>query len=243
MRAFPRCFAPGAATGKVVTVPPDEAHHLAHVLRLQPGDGVGLFDGMGGEWVGFVQALAPEVTVEIVDVSSPAPEPPVRVTLAAGLLKGAQMDAVVRDATMLGVFAVAPMATQHVAIARRAWRSGESVQRWQRVALASARQCRRAVVPVISPVTSFDDVLTGTPADVTIMCVEPGHLDELATTGAGPAPETALVMIGPEGGWSSEELERAVAAGARFMHLGPRTLRAETAPTVALSSLWTQWGW
>jgi 16S rRNA (uracil1498-N3)-methyltransferase len=243
MRSFPRCFVPGAAKGRIVSVSPGEAHHLVHVLRLQPGDGVGLFDGLGGEWVGFVQALVPEVTIEVVDEAAPAAEPPVRVTLAVGLLKGAQMDSVVRDATMLGVFAIAPMSTRHVSIGRRGWRGGEAVERWNRVALASARQCRRAVVPVISPVTAFDAVLAGTRADVTLMCVEPGRLSEGAASGAGPAPGSALVLIGPEGGWSSEEIARALGAGARFIHLGPRTLRAETAPVVALSSLWTQWGW
>jgi len=243
MRAFPRCFVPSAGVGKVVTVSSEEAHHLAHVLRLQPGDGVGLFDGMGGEWVGFVQTLAPEFTVEVVDAARAVAEPAVRVTLAIGLLKGAQMDAVVRDATMLGVFAIVPMKTQHVSVGRRAWRSGEAVQRWHRVAVASARQCRRAVIPVISPIASFDSTLTETPADFTVMCVEPDRAADQTSLDPGPAPATALVMIGPEGGWSAEEVERAVGVGARLMHLGPRTIRAETAPTVALSCLWSHWGW
>ena len=238
MRAFPRCFVP-----KVVAVPPEEAHHLARVLRREPGDGVGLFDGMGGEWVGFVHTVAPEFTVEVVDAAVPAPEPPVRVTLGIGLLKGVQMDAVVRDATMLGVFAIAPMVTQHVSIGRRGWRGGAALQRWHRVALASARQCRRAVVPVISPVTPFESVLRETPADVTVMCVEPARVVEHEADEVGQKPGTALVLVGPEGGWSSDEVERAVAHGARLIHLGPRTLRAESAPTVALSCLWTRWGW
>ncbi len=244
MPSFPRCFVPGAAPGKVVAVGADEAHHLVHVLRLEPGDSVGLFDGIGGEWLGFVHAVAPAVTIEVVDAASPAAEPPVRVTLAVSLLKGAQMDTVVREATMLGVFAIAPMTSQHVAIGRRTWRGGESVQRWQRVAVASARQCRRAVVPVIAPVMPFESVLTETGADVTIVCVEPGRADgPLVAADAGPAPASALVMVGPEGGWSAGEAERAAAEGARFIHLGPRTLRAEVVPTVALSCLWTQWGW
>jgi 16S rRNA (uracil1498-N3)-methyltransferase len=243
MRAFPRCFAPAAGTSKVVTVPPDEAHHLTNVLRLRPGDGVGLFDGMGGEWVGFVQTVTPEVTVEVVDTASPAAEPPVRVTLAVGLLKGAQMDAVVRDATMLGVFAIAPVVTRHVAVSRRAWQAGHTTERWHRVALASARQCRRAVIPAIGPVMSFDTILAECGADVIVMCVEPGHLTDGAATGPGPAPDSALLLVGPEGGWAPEEVAKALGCGARLMWLGPRTLRAETAPTVALSALWTQWGW
>jgi len=243
MPAFPRCFVPGAGAGKVVTVSDDEAHHLAHVLRLRPGDGVGLFDGMGGEWVGFVQTVAPDFTVEVVDAGRAAAEPKVRVTLAVGLLKGSKMDIVVRDATMMGVFAIAPIATKHVALSRRSWRSGEAVQRWHRVAVASARQCRRAVIPAISPITQFEATLTETRADVTVMCVEPEHVGDSNAIDSGPAPASALVMIGPEGGWSAEEVERAVGVGARLIHLGPRTLRAEVVPTVALSCLWTRWGW
>jgi 16S rRNA (uracil1498-N3)-methyltransferase len=243
VKAFPRFFVPTAGGERRVTLRADEAHHLTRVLRLRPGDGVGVFDGAGGEWVGYVQSVAPRVTIEIVEAGQPAPEPPVRVTLGVALLKGAQMDAVVRDAAMLGAFAIAPLVCQHVATTRRAWQGGAVLQRWQRVALASARQCRRAVVPVVGPVMSFDTTLETVAADVTLMCVEP-HLEaSAASPSAGPRPGSALVLVGPEGGWSAAEVDRAVACGARLMHLGPRTLRAEAVPAVMLSALWTQWGW
>lgn len=243
VKTFPRFYVPTASGASRVTLSADEAHHLTRVLRLHPGDGVGIFDGAGGEWVGYVQAVTPAVTIEIVEAGQPAPEPPVRVTLAVSLLKGAQMDAVVRDATMLGVFAIVPMVSQHVAVARRAWLGGAVTERWQRVALASARQCRRAVVPVISPIRTFDAVIDEASADLTLMCVEPQLLAASEGAPAGTRPSTALGLVGPEGGWSSAELDVAVARGARLMHLGPRTLRAETVPTVMLSALWTQWGW
>jgi 16S rRNA (uracil1498-N3)-methyltransferase len=243
VKAFPRFFVPTAAGAHRVTLGADEAHHLTRVLRLHPGDGVGVFDGAGGEWIGYVQTVTPKVTIEIVEAGQPAAEPPVRVTLAVSLLKGAQMDAVVRDATMLGVFAIVPMVSRHVAVARRAWQGGAATERWQRVALASARQCRRAVVPIISPIRTFDDVVEDTVAEVTLVGVEPQLLASSEGASAGPRPDTALVLVGPEGGWSSAEVDLAVERGARLMHLGPRTLRAETVPTVMLSALWTQWGW
>lgn len=243
MPALPRCFVPAAAGSKIVTVSREEAHHLTRVLRLRPGDGVGLFDGMGGEWVGLLKSVSPEVTVEVIDAAIPAPEPDVRVTLAIGLLKGAQMDAVVRDATMLGVFAIVPMASRHVSITRRGVQGGAALQRWHRVALASARQCGRAVIPAISPVVSFESVLAETRADVILMGVEPDRIGEYPLLDAGPKQPTALILIGPEGGWADDEVSLAVTRGARLVQLGPRTLRAEAAPIVALSSLWTQWGW
>ncbi|HUF47158.1 MAG TPA: 16S rRNA (uracil(1498)-N(3))-methyltransferase [Vicinamibacterales bacterium] len=243
MAVFPRCFAPDAGPARTITLPPDDAHHLVNVLRLGPGDAVGLFDGMGGEWVGFVQATAPDVRVDIVQAASPAPEPAVRVTLGIGLLKGAQMDAVVRDATMLGVFAIAPIVTRHVAVPRQSWRVGSAVERWQRVAVASARQCRRAVIPVVAPAMTFSDLLTSSSAGAVILCLEPGQAADLVSTDPGPVPETALVLVGPEGGWAPEEVEAAVARGARLLHLGPRTIKAEVAPIVAMSVIWSRWGW
>jgi 16S rRNA (uracil1498-N3)-methyltransferase len=240
---LPRFLAPAARGKAVVILPPDEAHHLVRVLRLRPGDGVGLFDGVGGEWLGIVLTLEPEVTVEVVDETAPAAEPPVRVTLGIGLLKGGQMDTVVRDATMLGTFAIVPLTTSHVSITRRAWRSDASARRWKRVAVASARQCRRAVVPAVAPAMSFERVFEDVQADVTLMCVEPSRARAPSAHGSGPRPESALALVGPEGGWSREEVDYALARGARLFSLGPRTLRAEAVPTVLLSSLWTQWSW
>lgn len=227
----------------MVALSSDEAHHLVRVLRLGPGDGVGLFDGAGGEWLGVVLTLDPEVTIKVVDSVEPAAEPPVGVTLGVGVLKGGQMDTVVRDATMLGARAVVPLNAAHVAVTRRAWRSGESVERWQRVALASARQCRRAVVPVVAPVMRFERVFDEVSADVTLMAVEPSRAGVPPLGELGPRPARALVLIGPEGGWSDEEIEQARARDTRLFSLGPRTLRAETVPTVVLSALWTRWGW
>jgi 16S rRNA (uracil1498-N3)-methyltransferase len=198
------------------------------------------------------------VTIDLGQSVVPVAEPVVRVTLAAGLLKGDQMDAVVRDATMLGVHAIVPMTTAHVAVPERAWKDSQAIERWHRVAVASAKQCRRAVVPVIHPVTPFARVVgadgpVGSPGHeapagpsgptARLIFVEP------AVGGAGAIPpcphdtETATLLLGPEGGWSSEEVARAVGAGFALVRLGPRTLRAERAPIVALSALWAVWGW
>ena len=104
-------------------------------------------------------------------------------------------------------------------------------------------KCGRAVVPAISPAMAFPDVLAQRKVDVLLMCVEPARAAGPATAVAGPPPADALVLIGPEGGWADREIADGVYAGARLVHLGPRTLRAETMPTVVLSALWSGWGW
>jgi len=236
-----RVYAPGAA-GPSVTLSADEGHHAIRVLRLRVGATVIVFDGEGREWTGRIASTTRDETlVDLVDARVPIAEPPVRVTLAIALLKGDQMDDVIRDAVALGVAAIQPMETAHVALPERA-RRARSTERWMRVAVAAAKQCARATVPAIEAARSFDDVLKASGDTDRIMCVEPdkggGHEPRrLARPGA------AVVFVGPEGGWSDAEIERARRAGTTFLDLGPRTLRAEIAPAVALSALWSAWGW
>jgi 16S rRNA (uracil1498-N3)-methyltransferase len=239
-----RVYAPDAARDRsTVRLPADEAHHLMHVLRMAVGDAVGVFDGAGREWSGcIVSADRSGVAVELVAPIDPVPEPVVHIVLAIGLLKGDQMDAVVRDATMLGVAEIVPMVTARVAVSGHARDSGKAVERWTRVAIASARQCGRAVVPRIAPVTPFETVVAQMVRDVTIIAIEPA-LADLGTNPPYVRPKRALVLVGPEGGWSAAEVESARKSGAHARQLGPRTLRAESAPIVLLSSLWTEWGW
>jgi len=226
----------------------DAAHRLRQVLRVAPGAAVGLFDGRGHEWAGRVESVSRQsVRISgLVPVTAIA-EARVPVTLAVGVLKGDQMDAVVRDATMLGVAAIVPMQTAHVTVPPRAWQSGAARERWQRVALASATQCRRSVVPAVRAVTTFD-ACVHEPAAVRLICVEPALVEPAGGASAVDwrtvaRPASVQILIGPEGGWSPAELEQALAAGAHPMHLGPRTLRAETSPVVALTMVWATWGW
>jgi 16S rRNA (uracil1498-N3)-methyltransferase len=221
---------------------PEESHHLTRVLRLHAGDRVVVFDGRGHEWDAQVGARHDtRVELDIIGPRVAVAESPVEVVLAIGLLKGAHMDAVVRDATALGARAIAPFVSHHVDVPRRA--DNERVlERWRRVALESAKQCHRAVVPEVRPVEPLADVMANSGTEmVKIVCVEP----DLAAGGdLGARPDTgATLFIGPEGGWAADELSAFVAAEAHLLSLGPRTLRAELAPVVALTALWTGWGW
>jgi 16S rRNA (uracil1498-N3)-methyltransferase len=243
---IPRVLLPSiTSTDRHVGLPASDAHHLARVLRARVGDEVRVFDGKGREWSGRLATLTGSTaTVDIAHEVTPAAEPHVKLTLAVGLLKGDQMDTVVRDATMLGAAVIVPMTTAHVAVPSRARKGTTALERWRRVAVASAKQCGRAVVPDIKPVTAFTDILGSAAAVPTFMCVEPRLAGEgLTRTGERTWPMAAIVLVGPEGGWSEAEVDEARAAGVSLIHLGPRTLRAETVPTVVLTALWTAWGW
>jgi 16S rRNA (uracil1498-N3)-methyltransferase len=201
-----------------------------------------VFDGAGHEWDGVVESAGRAgVVVRLASPAAVVPEPAVAITLAVGWQKGEGLDAVVRDATSLGVAAVVPLATSHVAVPKRA--RGSSVSdRWRRIAVASAKQCGRAVVPALQPLATVGEVLADWRGERILMCVEPRRGGVDSAFDPGPRPSRALVLVGPEGGWSDGEVAQAVAAGARLVHLGPRTLRADLAPAVALSVLWAHWG-
>ncbi len=212
------------------------------MLRLAAGADVRVFDGRGREWAGRVLTLSrQEIILSLGQPVLSVAEPPVVVTLGVGVLKGDQMDSVVRDATMLGVASIVPLTTDHVAVTKQ--RHGASaIARWQRVAVASAKQCQRAVVPEIAPITPLAEAIARSSGRI-IMCVEPQLAAAETMAVIGARVPAALLLVGPEGGWSAGEIRAAADAAASLVHLGPRTLRAETAPTVALTALWTIWGW
>jgi 16S rRNA (uracil1498-N3)-methyltransferase len=230
-----------------VSLPDGEAEHLARVLRLSPGTSVVVFDGRGAEFLARVESVAPgQVRVRPVDRRASAPEPGVALTLGQAVLKGDSMDRVVRDSVMLGVSAVQPLATARVELSRAARRAGGRTAHWRRVALASVKQCGRAVLPVVGEIVDIDEFLRADSAALRLMLVEPEQAPlgrngiDAVRTRARPA--TATVLIGPEGGWAADEVQRAAEAGFLPVTLGTRTWRADAAPLAAIAILQFIWG-
>jgi len=220
----------------------DEARHLSQVLRLGVGDEIAIFDGRGREFRAAVESVARDgAGVRIVDETTAAPEPVVRLTLAQSVIKGEKMDDVVRDATMMGVAAIEPLVTAHTAAHMKA---GRAPERWRRIAIASAKQCRRAVVPVIGAGMTFDEWVQQDRAAFKLMLVEPSATLEghPISTITGTRPDSASLLVGPEGGWSAGEITSAVRAGYVPITMGRRTLRADAVPIVAIGLLQFVWG-
>jgi 16S rRNA (uracil1498-N3)-methyltransferase len=245
----PRSYAPDLKPGvEFVDLPEDEARHLTRVLRLRAGDEIRVFDGRGLECQARIEpGPRGRVRVRVLERIEPAPEPMVRVTLAQAVLKGDHMDAVVRDAAMMGVAAVQPIVTARTQVSLAALERGRGVERWRRVAVASIKQCRRAVVPDIHQPRSFGDYLRTASAEdrLCLMLVEPGvaapaphERDALQRL---PRPSRADVIVGPEGGWTDAEVEAAGSAGCVLLTLGHRTLRADAAPLAAMAVLQFVW--
>lgn len=238
----PRFFAP-ALTGldAPVPLPDDESAHLSRVLRLVAGDTVAVFDGRGTEYLARVERAARggAVVRPYERVASP-PEPAVTLTVAPALLKGRKFDDVVRDATMVGAAAVQPLTTARTVPDPR------DTGRWARIAIASAKQCRRAFVPEVRPPRPLDWLLDVDRSAVRLLLAEPGATGGGATgwraLGEGPPPASATLAVGPEGGWNPEEVEAAVAAGFRVVTFGRLTFRADAVVACAAAILLYVWG-
>ncbi|MEQ1870212.1 MAG: RsmE family RNA methyltransferase, partial [Vicinamibacterales bacterium] len=154
-----RFFAPNFDPGDdLVVLPRDEGEHLTRVLRLGVGDDVSVFDGRGNEFRARVHsAVRRDVQVQLTRRLTPAREWSVRLTLVQAVLKGDKMDDVIRDAVMLGAEAIQPVVTKRTETTVAAIMRGARLERWRRVALASTKQSRRAVVPEIRTPLTFDN--------------------------------------------------------------------------------------
>jgi 16S rRNA (uracil1498-N3)-methyltransferase len=241
-----RFFAPSLDPGdETVTLPRDEGEHLTRVLRLGIGDTVSVFDGRGHEYLARVMsARRRDVRVQIVSRVDPTAESAVHLTLVQSTLKGERMDEVIRDAVMLGVAAVQPVIAKRSEVTVAALLRGGRVDRWRRVALASAKQSRRAVLPEVRTPLALETYLLEPRPALTLMMVEPSSGTEVESVRAlrrEPPPSEAALLVGPEGGWDPGETQAARSHGVRLMSLGPRTLRADAVPVAAISVLHFLW--
>lgn len=239
-----RFFAPALDPGdETVTLPKDEAEHLTRVLRLGVGDMVAVFDGRGHEFSARVIAASRrDARVQLIARVEAAAEPAVALTLAQAVIKGDKMDDVVRDAVMLGVAAVQPLVTSRTEATVAQLTNGTRLERWRRVALASAKQSKRAVLPDVRRPLTLESFLQDPPASLMLMLVEPGagggeDVESLSALRGQPVPQDATVFVGPEGGWAESELAGARAHGVRLVTIGHRTLRADATPVAAISVL------
>ena len=225
-------------------MPEDEAEHLTRVLRLGAGDEVDVFDGHGALWrAEVVQTGKKSAWIRPLEEIEPARELEINVNLVVGVLKGDKIDDVVRDAVMLGVASIRPVISERTEISLAAIARSNRIARWQRIAVASAKQCGRAVVPPVHAAAPLDWYWSETAPAARVMCVEPsaGLADVVPVHAVSKAAEVDLI-VGPEGGWAVSEIASAHDSGAMLMSLGGRTLRADAVPMIALTALLTTWG-
>lgn len=245
-----RFYAPPEAFAtetKSVRLGPEETRHLRDVLRLKSGDEVYVFDGAGREFRGQIQGVTRNVTeVSVVNEVEPArPESPVNLTLAVALLKGEKFDLVVQKMTELGVAQVIPVITARADVKLRSDDDAErKLIRWRRITLEASKQCGRARLMDIEKPAAFDNVIERPKEDeLRLMFSEQGGTSLAAAVGeTNEKSDRVTALVGSEGGWTDEEIDRAQAADWKIVTLGGRILRAETAVIAVCALLQQRFG-
>jgi 16S rRNA (uracil1498-N3)-methyltransferase len=240
---MPRFYCPQPLLpGTVVDLPEAVAHHL-HVVRQQPGDALVLFNGEGGQVrarladIGKRRASAEVLAHDAVDV-----ELPFAVTLAQGLPEGSKMDWIVEKAVELGVTHIQPLAARRSVVKLSGERAEKRLAHWESVVVSASEQCGRNRLAAVEPVRDFTRWLAAPAGDAVRILLSPRADASLAQwTRANPA-RAVVLLVGPEGGFSDEEEDAAIAAGALPLSMGPRVLRTETAGLAALAILAAGWG-
>ncbi len=238
---------PEQISGQMIELAADESHHLVRVLRLRIGDRAFVFDGCGNEYECTVRAIeGHHARLTIVRQLADTIEPTRRIVLAQALAKGEKFDFIVQKATELGAHTILPLVTQNADIKLRDQRSDKKRERWQRIALAALKQCGgRRFVNILAPMTTEElaraiaekSLPLPSPASLVLVCSERGGVTMSAALRDVADETTILVLIGPEGGWSDDEMGLFERQGFRFITLGARILRTETAAIAALALL------
>lgn len=240
-----RIYAAGAPlTAGPATLTGQAARHLSRVLRRQVGDPVTLFDGQGRWGPAVISRIERgSVELDVLQVQVESKQGGLDTTLALALVRGEVMDRVIQAATELGVTRIQPLFSEHTGVRLSAQRALKKLGHWQRLTASACEQCGRNTLTTIKPPAELRPWLAG---------LAPGRAREVrliadpGTTAAGglsPAPvDSCIVLVGPEGGFSKDEVEIAVSSGFEAIRLGPRILRAGTAALTLVSLIQWQFG-
>lgn len=217
------------------------AHYLVSVLRLRAGDALIAFNGSGGEYTALLQmATNKQATIKVGSHNLGVKPSPVQLTLAIGLSRGERMDWVIQKAVELGVNEVVPLFTERCEVKLKGERALKKQGHWQQIAISACEQSQRNDVPTIKPVQPLVEFLAAcaAPANSNLtLILDPRAKQSLSNIllDQESSAKTIVLLSGPEGGFSDEEIEHTQQKGAISVGLGPRVLRTETAPLVALS--------
>ena len=225
-----------AIFGKNPAIIGSEAKHIATVLRMKPGDRVLLFDGTGEEFEARISSLLnQEVRFDIIGEHFPKSASPVEIILAQALLKDKKMDMLARQLTELGVSMWIPFVSERSVPNPDSMRFMVRKERWDKIVIEAMKQCRRSTPMRISSLLTFTECLEiGKTCDYKILFFEEETLSfQAVLNNFNQNPKKIIALLGPEGGFSLKETEKARVCGFSTASLGPRILKAETAAVVS----------
>lgn len=244
--------APEAIEGRAVAIDdPGLIHQLSHVLRLAPGDRITLLDNSGWEYIVALEHVDRDQVRGAIEQRRLADtEPRLKLALYVALLRGERFEWVLQKGTELGVTAFVPVVCQRSVIDDIADISGAKVERWERIVREAAEQSRRAKLPKLRPAMLFETACEHAVRRSRAFVLWEGDgatslralLRDQPGAAAGAAPFSISLLSGPEGGLTESELATAVMYRIGLASLGPRTLRAETAPLAAAAAVLWEYG-
>jgi 16S rRNA (uracil1498-N3)-methyltransferase len=239
---MPRFYCPQPlAIGLTIDLPEAVAHHV-HVVRLAPGEAVTLFNGDGGEYTAVLQTVEKRrASAEIKAHTARDAELPYAVTVAQALPEASKMDWIIEKAVELGAAAFQPLAARRCVVRLSGERAEKKLAHWQGVIVSASEQSGRNRLAHLAPVDDFKDWIAQQDMHRRVI-LTPRATQSLADWARHQPPQALTVMVGPEGGFSDEEEDLAIAQGALPLSMGPRILRTETAALAALAALNACWG-
>lgn len=228
------------SAGQPVLLDEPQSHYLSKVLRMEAGRELEVFNGDGNEYrATIIKVDKRAVEIAVLSGVEVNRESPLHTHLAIGISRGERMDWVLQKATELGVTKITPLFTERTEVRLQGERLEKKIQHWQQITLSACEQCQRNVPPQLLPAQDISSFL---PQDNSTLRLVLHHRSE-QTLRQLPAPSSATLLVGPEGGLSGWEIESAIGQfGYTPLTLGPRVLRTETAPVAALVAVQMLWG-
>lgn len=238
----PRIYHPAIIeVGEVCSLAEDRRHYLKSVLRMKEGDPLTLFDGCGHEYEGVIGRISPaELEVRILKKSRLPEDKGSRIILCQSVPKAGKMDFIVQKATELGIDRIIPFLSLRSVSRPAVDKAVRRVDRWQKIAVEAARQCGRVDVPAVHEIVTFTEMLdlSGTAEHKIIFWEEETKIGLRQVFLGTEGPKTGsliFTVVGPEGGFTADEIKEAKEKGFRSVSLGRRVLKVETAVLAILS--------
>ncbi len=239
---MPRFYCPQTFTvGETVDLPEAVAHH-ARVVRLQPGAELCLFNGDGGEVVAQLATVEKRsASARILAFVARDVELPYEITLVQGLPEASKMDWIIEKAVEMGVAAIQPLAAQRCVVRLSGERAEKKAAHWQGVIVAASEQSGRNRLARLAPVDDFHGWIAQQSIHKRLLLTPRGK-QSLSEWARHQPPQAVALLVGPEGGYTPQEEDAAIAQGAIAVTMGPRILRTETAGIAAVGMLHALWG-
>jgi 16S rRNA (uracil1498-N3)-methyltransferase len=228
------------AVGASLSLEEAQSHYLGKVLRMEAGRPLLVFNGDGREYSARItQAGKRCVEIQILDAQQTHRESPLHTHLAISISRGERMDWVLQKATEIGVSKITPLFTERTEVRLQGERLAKKMEHWRQILISACEQCQRNVLPELAEARELDNFLAVENPGLKLVL----HHRSEDTLKQLPTPSAVTLLVGPEGGLSDQEITSVIQNfHYSALTLGPRVLRTETAPVVALTSVQLLWG-